>query len=63
MAPVTEVPVEGPSDIITCEEIYERLWRYGTVIEFEHGANSAGKQLCATTFATPQPPHGSWNQE
>jgi hypothetical protein len=63
MAPVTEIPVEGPSDIITCEEIHERLGRHGTVIEFEHGVNSAGKRLWATAFATPQPPHGSWNQE
>jgi hypothetical protein len=45
MVPVTEIPVEGPSDIITCEEIHERLWRHGTVIEFEHGVNSAGKRL------------------
>ncbi len=54
MAPVTEIPVEGPSDIITCEEIHERLWRFGIVIDFEHGVNSAGKRLrnCRCDFAT-----------
>ncbi len=45
MARVTEIPVDGPSDIITCEEIHERFWCLGTVIEFEYGVNSAGKRL------------------
>ncbi len=37
--------VERPGDVITREEIRDRLWPDGTVVEFEHSVNSAVKRL------------------
>ncbi len=37
--------VERPGDVVTREEIRERLWPHGTVVEFDHSVNSAVKRL------------------
>ena len=37
--------VERPGEVITREEIRERLWPHGTVVEFEHSVNAAVKRL------------------
>ncbi|MBZ5619085.1 MAG: protein kinase [Acidobacteriia bacterium] len=36
---------ERPGEVITREEIRERLWPNGTIVEFEHSMNSALKRL------------------
>lgn len=49
--------VERPGDVITREEIRERLWPQGTVVEFEHSVNSAVKRLrdcLGDSAATPR---------
>ncbi len=37
--------VERPGEVITREQIRDRLWPHGTVVEFEHSVNSAVKRL------------------
>ncbi len=37
--------VERPGEVITREEIRDRLWPHGTVVEFEHSVNAAVKRL------------------
>src|SRR5512140_8059 len=37
--------VERPGEVITREEIRDRLWPHGTVVEFEHSVSSAVKRL------------------
>jgi DNA-binding winged helix-turn-helix (wHTH) protein len=37
--------VERPGEILTREEIRERLWPDGTVVEFEHSINAAVNRL------------------
>ncbi len=37
--------VERPQQVVTREEIRERLWPHGTVVEFEHSVNSAVRRL------------------
>jgi TolB-like protein/tetratricopeptide (TPR) repeat protein len=37
--------LERPGDVVTREEIRERLWADGTTVDFEHGVNAAIKRL------------------
>ncbi len=46
-----------PGDVVSREEIRERLWPHGTVVEFDHSVNSAVKRLrdrLGDSAATPQ---------
>ena len=37
--------VESPGEIVTREELRERLWPDGTFVDFEHGLNTAVKKI------------------
>jgi TolB-like protein/DNA-binding winged helix-turn-helix (wHTH) protein/Tfp pilus assembly protein PilF len=37
--------VEHPGEVVTREELRQRLWRSGTFVDFEHGLNTAVKRL------------------
>jgi TolB-like protein len=39
--------LERPGDVITRDELRQRLWRDGTFVDFEHGLNTAIKRLRA----------------
>jgi eukaryotic-like serine/threonine-protein kinase len=39
--------LERPGDVITREELCQRLWPNGTIVEFEHGVNNAIRRLRA----------------
>src|SRR5580704_1998229 len=40
-----ELLLQRPGQIVTREEIQQRLWSDGTVVEFEHSVNAAVKRL------------------
>lgn len=44
---VLEVLVEHAGEMVTREELRERLWPDGTVVDFEHGLNTAVRKLRA----------------
>ena len=49
--------LDRPGDVVTREEIRERLWPDGTVVEFDHSVNSAVKRLrdrLGDSAATPR---------
>src|SRR5512136_3144709 len=37
--------VEHPGEVVTREELRQRLWRSDTFVDFEHGLNTAVKRL------------------
>jgi serine/threonine protein kinase len=37
--------IERPGEVVTRDEIRERLWPHGTIVEFEHSVNAAMKRL------------------
>lgn len=39
--------LERPGDVVTREEVCDRLWPNGTIVEFEHGVNNAIRRLRA----------------
>src|SRR5215469_7050377 len=42
---VLRILLESPGQIVSREEIRERLWPDDTVVEFDHGINTAVKRL------------------
>src|SRR5260221_1296813 len=44
---VLEVLLERGGDVVTREELRERVWRADTFVDFEHGLNTAIKELRA----------------
>ncbi len=46
--------LEKPGEILTRDEIRERLWASGTFVDFEHSMNSAIKKLRAALGDTPE---------
>jgi DNA-binding winged helix-turn-helix (wHTH) protein len=50
------VLVERPGDVITREELCQRLWPNGTIVEFEHGVNNAIRRLRAALAIPPGSP-------
>src|SRR5713226_8052116 len=37
--------LEHPGDVVAREDLRERLWPNGTIVEFDHGINAAIKRL------------------
>jgi TolB-like protein/Flp pilus assembly protein TadD len=48
--------LDRPGDVVTREEIRERLWRDGTTVDFEHSVNAAVKRLRAALGDTAERP-------
>src|SRR5688572_3649386 len=44
---ILSVMLERPGDVVTREELRERLWPKGTFVDFEHSLNAAVKRLRA----------------
>src|SRR6266436_82621 len=44
---VLEVLLEHEGDVVTREELRERVWQADTFVDFEHGLNTAIKELRA----------------
>ncbi len=54
---VLECLVERPGELVTREELRQRLWHGNTFVDFEHGVNAAVKRLRETlgdSAETPQ---------
>jgi len=49
--------VERQGEVVTREEIRERLWPDGTIVEFEHSVNSAVNRLREALGDSPNNPH------
>jgi serine/threonine-protein kinase len=49
--------IERGGEIVSRDEIRERLWPNGTIVEFEHSVNSAVKRLRDALGDTRSPPH------
>ena len=49
--------LERPGDVVTREEIRDRLWPDGTFVDFEHSVNAAIKRLRAALGDTAEDPH------
>src|SRR5450432_2731282 len=37
--------LEHPGEVVTREEVHQRLWPNGTIVEFDHSINAAIKRL------------------
>ena len=48
--------LERPGDVVTRQEIQERLWAADTFVDFEHSLNAAVKRLRAALGDSPQAP-------
>src|SRR6202011_6141572 len=44
---VLSMLLQQPGDVLTREELRQRLWPDGTFVDFEHGLNAAVKRLRA----------------
>src|SRR5215216_5412313 len=44
---ILRLMLERPGDVVTREELCERLWPNGTFVDFEHSLNAAVKRLRA----------------
>src|ERR671925_869100 len=44
---ILSMMLERPGDVVTREELRERLWPAGTFVDFEHSLNAAVKRLRA----------------
>src|SRR5215813_6884156 len=45
---ILRLMLERPGDVVTREELRQRLWPNGTFVDFEHSLNAAIKRLRAT---------------
>src|SRR5262245_26952659 len=48
--------VEDPGEIVTREELHQKLWPNGTIVEFDHSINSAVKRLRQALEDTAETP-------
>ena len=48
--------LERRGDVVTREELHQRLWPNGTIVEFDHSINSAIKRLRQALEDSPQKP-------
>ena len=48
--------LEHSGEVVTREELYERLWPNGTIVEFEHGMNSVINRLRQALEDSPHEP-------
>jgi len=44
---ILKIMLERPSEVVTRDELRQRLWPQGTFVDFEHGLNAAVKRLRA----------------
>ena len=53
---VLECLVEQPGELVTREELRQRLWQDDTFVDFEHGVNAAVKRLRETLGDSAETP-------
>ena len=53
---VLECLVERPGELVTREELRQRLWQDDTFVDFEHGVNAAVKRLRETLGDSAETP-------
>jgi len=53
---VLECLVERPGELVTREELRQRLWQGDTFVDFEHGVNAAVKRLRETLGDSAETP-------
>src|SRR2546426_4836067 len=51
---ILSILLENPGEVITREEMRQRLWSSDTFVDFEHSLNSAIKKLRAALGDTPE---------
>src|SRR6266478_2596849 len=51
---ILSILLEKPGEVVTREEIRQRLWAADTFVDFEHSLNSAIKKLRATLGDSPE---------
>ncbi len=51
---ILSILLEKPGDVVTREEMQQRLWAADTFVDFEHSLNSAIKKLRAALGDTPE---------
>ena len=49
--------LEKPGDVVTREELHERIWSEGTFVDFEHGLNGAMNKLRKALGDSAEKPH------
>jgi eukaryotic-like serine/threonine-protein kinase len=54
---ILRILIEGDGEIVTRDEIRQRLWPDGTVVEFEHSINNAIKKLRRALVDSGDEPH------
>src|SRR5436190_955714 len=54
---ILAILLEHAGDIVTRDEIRDRLWPDGTFVDFEHSVNAAIKRLRAALGDTAEHPH------
>jgi DNA-binding winged helix-turn-helix (wHTH) protein len=48
--------LEHPGEVVTREEVHQRLWPNGTIVEFDHSINAAIKRLRQALEDSPETP-------
>src|SRR5947199_282848 len=51
---ILSILLEKPGEIVTRDEMRQRLWAYDTFVDFEHSLNTAIKKLRAALGDTPE---------
>ncbi|HKW65257.1 MAG TPA: winged helix-turn-helix domain-containing protein [Candidatus Acidoferrum sp.] len=51
---ILSILLEKPGEVVTREEMHERLWSSDTFVDFEHGLNTAIKKLRTALADTPE---------